>query len=123
VKQEIVRHGIKLSIKVSVVFRVLMITIFFSTDVSYVIRELKEREELRKFAGVVNVPSELQIYEFLSRFSKEQFMNCVLWILNTLSSSRKRYRACILVDFTDITLCLNWICRKSKKKLENREFK
>jgi len=92
-----------------------MIALFFSTDVSHVIRELKEREELHKFAGVVDVPSELQIYEFLSRFSKEQFMNCVRWILNTLSSGRKRYRACILVDFTDITSDLNWICRKSKK--------
>jgi len=97
------------------VFRVLMIDMFFSTDISYVIGELKERKKLRKFAGVVDVPSELQIYEFLSRFSKEQYMNCVLWILNTLSSSRKRYRACILVDSTNITLCLKWIRRKIAK--------
>jgi len=122
VKHEISRHGIKLSIKVSVGFRALMIAMFFSTDVSYVIRELKEKEELRKFAGVVDMHSELQIYEFLSRFLKEQFMNCVLWILNTLSSGRKRYRTCILVDPTDIILCLNWICRKNRKKLENMEF-
>jgi len=92
-----------------------MMVMFFSTDVSHVIRELKEREELHKFAGVVDVPSELQIYEFLSRFSKEQFMNCVRWILNTLSSGRKRYRACILVGFIDITICLNWIRRKIAK--------
>ncbi|MBM4241119.1 MAG: hypothetical protein FJ150_05605 [Euryarchaeota archaeon] len=31
---------------------------------------------------------------------------------------------CILVDFTDIQLDLNWICKKiNKKELENREFK
>jgi len=36
-----------------------MIPMLFSTDVSYVIRELKEEEELRKFSGVVNVPPEL----------------------------------------------------------------
>ena len=57
-----------------------MIALFFSTDVSYVIRELKEREELRRFAGVVDVPSEQQIYELLARFSNEQFINCVLRI-------------------------------------------
>jgi len=50
-------------------------------------------------------------------------MNCVLWILNALSSGRKRYRACILGDSTDITSDLNWIRRKISKKLENREFK
>jgi len=43
-------------------------------------------------------------------------MNCVLWILNSLSSSRKRYRACILVDSTDITSNLNWIRRKKQEK-------
>jgi len=42
-------------------------------------------------------------------------MKCVLWILNTLSSSRKRCRACILVDSTDITSDLNWIRRKIAK--------
>ena len=101
-----------------------MIALFFSEDISYVIRELKGREELRKFAGVEDVPSELQIYEFLSRFSEEQFMNCVLGILNTLSSGRKRCRTCVLVDSTDIQLDLNWIRKKiSKKKLKGREFK
>jgi len=123
VKHEIAKHGIKLAIKVSVIFRVIMMAMFFSTDISYAIMELKEMEELRKFEGVVDMPSELQIYEFLSRFSKEQYMNCVLRILNTLSSCRKRCRACILVDSTDITLCLNWICRKISKKLENMVFK
>jgi len=124
VKQEIARQGIKPAKNAGVVFRVLMIALFFSTDVSYVIRELKGREELRRFAGVVDVPSELQIYEFLSRFSEEQFANCILGILNTLSSVRKRCRACILVDSTAIVLDLNWIRRKiTKKKLEGREFK
>jgi hypothetical protein len=50
VKQEIAKQGIKPALKAGVVFRVLMIAMFFSEDVSYVIRELKEREELRKFA-------------------------------------------------------------------------
>jgi len=73
-------------------------------------------EEIRKFVGVADVLSELQIYEFLSRFSKEQFMNCVLWILNSLSSGRKCYRSCILKDSTDITSDLNWIRRKRQEK-------
>ena len=124
VKQEIARQGIKPALKAGVAFRILIISLFFSTDISYVIKELKSKEELRKFAGVVNVPSEWQIYEFLSRFSEEQFMNCVLGILNSLSSPRKRGKACILVDSTDIQLDLNWMRHKiSKKSLEDREFK
>jgi len=47
----------------------------------------------------------------------------MLWILNTLSSGRKRCHARILVDSTDITLCLNWIRKKNQKKLKNMEFK
>jgi len=59
VKHEIAKHGIKLSIKSGVVFRVLRIAMFFSKDGSYVIMKLKERKKLRKFAWVVDVPSEL----------------------------------------------------------------
>jgi len=103
---------------------VLMIALFFSTEISYVIRELKERDELRKFAGIEEVPSEIQIYEFLSRFREEQMMNSVLGILNTLSSPRGRGKAFILVDSTDIRLDLNWNKRKiTKKFLENLPYK
>jgi len=38
-------------------------------------------------------------------------------------SGRKRCRASILVDSTDIILCLNWIRRKISEKLENMVFK
>jgi len=75
----------------------MMVALFFSLEVSYVLRELKEREELRKFASIDDMPSESQLYEFLSRFSEEQIMNCVLGILNSLASHRKRGKAVILV--------------------------
>jgi len=44
-------------------FRVMIISMFFSVDVSYVLRELLEREELRKFAGVEDVPD--SFYRFM----------------------------------------------------------
>ena len=123
VKQEIAKQGIKPAAKAGVMFRVMMIALFFSLEVSYVLRELKEREQLRKFAGIDDVPSESQLYEFLSRFSEEQIMNCVLGILNSLTSHRKRGKAAILVDSTDIQLDLNWNKKKiTKKSLEDLPY-
>jgi len=43
--------------KAGIMFRVMIISMFFCCDVSYVLDELKAREELRKFAGVLDVPS------------------------------------------------------------------
>jgi hypothetical protein len=45
---------------------------FFSVDVSYVLRELNEREKLRKFVGVEDVPDVDSFYRFMSRFSETQ---------------------------------------------------
>ena len=56
VKQEIAKQGIKPANKAGIMFRVMLISMFFSVDVSYVLRELSEREELRKFVGVEDVP-------------------------------------------------------------------
>jgi hypothetical protein len=44
--------------------------------------------------------------------------------LNTISQPRRRNKAWIIVDSTDIQVDLNWFRRKiSKKYLENRPFK
>jgi hypothetical protein len=124
VKQEMAKQGIKPAFMAGTVFRVLMVAMFFQEDVSYVVSELKEREELRNFVKVVDVPSERQIYEFLARFTEEKFLECILGILNTISTPRGRGKTVILVDSTDIQLDLNWFRRRiTKKSLEDRDFK
>jgi len=53
-------------------FRVMIISMFFSVDVSYVLRELLREEELRKFIGVEDVPD--SFHSFMSRFSENQIL-------------------------------------------------
>jgi hypothetical protein len=116
VKQEIAKQGIKPARKAGIMYKVVIISLFFSKDISYVVSELKKREELRKFMGILDVPSEHQIYEFLGRFTEEQIMDCSLGILNTLCKPRKRGKAIIIVDSTDISVDLNSKLHKYTKK-------
>jgi len=70
------------------------------------------------------VPSDNELPRFLSQFSDDQFINLILMVLNTISQSKRRKKAWIVLDSTDIQLDLNWFRRKiTKKSLEEREFK
>jgi hypothetical protein len=95
---------------------VVIIALFFSKEISYVISELKKREEFRNFVGISDVPSEHQIYEFLSRFTEKQFMVAVLGILNSIC--KQRGKALIIVDSTNIQVDLNSKRRKITKKTQ-----
>ncbi|MDP3066488.1 MAG: hypothetical protein Q8N08_07100 [Methanobacteriaceae archaeon] len=104
--------------------KIVIIAIFFSRDVSFVLKELEELFELRKFVKIANIPSNDELSRFMSQFSDEQFINLILMVLNTIYQPRRRKEAWIIVDSTDIQLDLNWFRRKiSKKSLEKREFK
>jgi len=104
--------------------RITFIAMFFSQDIAYVVRELKQRKKLMNFAKIQEIPCERQIYRFLSRFSEEQFVSITLGILNSLCCRRGRNKIKIIVDSTDIKVDLNWFRRKiTKKDLENKEFK
>ncbi len=60
----------------------------------------------------------------MSQFTDKQFINLVLMILNTILQPKRRNKAFIIVDSTDIQVDLNWFRRKiSKKSLENKPFK
>jgi hypothetical protein len=54
VKQEMAKQGIEPV--AGVMFRIVLIAMFFSVEVSYVVEDLKRRSELRRFAHVVEIP-------------------------------------------------------------------
>ena len=56
------------------VIQVTMIALFFSEDLSYVVSELKKREETREFLHIEYVPDAAYISRFLSRFTEKQFL-------------------------------------------------
>lgn len=123
-RQEIAKQGIKPVNKATIMLKIVLISIYFSKDISYVLKESKNRPELRKFANIGQVPDDIELSRFISQFNDEQFINLVLMILNTISQPRRHRKAWIIVDSTDIRLDLNWLRRKiTKKSLEEREFK
>jgi hypothetical protein len=123
VKLVMARSGLTPVDKAGVYTKIVLIAMYFSQDIAYVIRELEARKELRDFASIPEVPGTMAVSKFLSRFTAEQFIEMVLQVLNSVCKNRKRDKT-VLADCTDITLDLNWFRRRIKKAdLEDREFK
>lgn len=106
------------------VLKIVITSMYFCLEISYVVREMENKKKLRKFMRIKSVPSEDEVYSIMSSFDPDQFINFIIVLLNNVCSRRKRGLNQIIIDSTDINLDLNWFKRKiSKKMLENREFK
>ena len=104
--------------------KIVITSMYFCLEISYVVRELKDKRKLRKFMRIKSVPSEDEVYGIMSSFDPDQFINFVIGLLNNVCSPRKKGLSHIIIDSTDIDLDLNWFKRKiSKKMLEKRQFK
>ena len=106
--------------------KIVLTSMFFSKNVSYVISELKTRENLRTFLKIEEVPEKTMLYRFLSRIGDGSFINVILriLILNKQCKKRRRGRAFIIIDSTDVQLDINYFRRRIKKEdLEDKEFK
>lgn len=64
---------------------------FFSCEISYAIKELKERESLRNFLKISLVPTEKEVYGILSKYEPQEFTAFVFEILNDLCPKRKKW--------------------------------
>ena len=123
VKQEMAKRGIVPVNLAGAMLKLVLIAMFYSKDISYVVEEAKRRKELRGFAHLGDIPEAQKIYRFLGKFSEEQFMDFVSGVLSTICAKRGR-EGMLVVDSTDITVDLNWFRRRIKKSdLEEREFK
>jgi hypothetical protein len=106
------------------ILKIVLTSMFFCLEISYIVRELEEKKKLRKFMRIKSVPSEDEVYSIMSSFDPDLFIDFIIVLLNNVCSCRKRGLNQIIIDSTDINLDLNWFKRKiSKKMLENREFK
>ena len=104
--------------------KIVITSMYFCLEISYVVRELEDKRKLRKFIRIKSVPSEDEVYSIMSSFDPDQFINFVIGLLNNVCSPRKKGLSHIIIDSTDIDLDLNWFKRKiSKKMLEKRQFK
>ena len=104
--------------------KIVLTSMFFSKNIAYVVSELKTREKLRTFLKIEEVPDKTMLYRFLSRMEEKSFVNVILRILNKQCRKRRRGRAFIIIDSTDVQLDINYFRRRIKKEdLEDKEFK
>jgi len=123
--QEVSKRGITPVPVVVTALKILLLSMFFSVDIAYAVRELETRRKLRRFIGVSEVPTADSLYRFLSRFEEDKFVSLITGLLNSCCSpGRRRERSTILIDGTAITLDLNWFRRTfTRKQLEEKEFR
>ena len=114
-RQEISKAKIRPVPKGVSVIQVTMIALFFSEEISYVVSELKRREELREFLQIEYVPNAAYVSRFLSRFTEKQFLQMVFGFLNSLCK-RRSSQDTLIIDSTDIQIDLNWFRKKISKK-------
>ncbi len=123
-KQELAKHGITPVSKAGTVMRILLISMFFVVDCTYVVEELRKRKALRIYAHIVEVPTPDEIYRFMNRLDEDRFVVLISGILNSVCSPSYRRRSrTILIDSTAITLDLNWFKRPyTKSYLMTRDY-
>ncbi|MBE8540065.1 transposase [Geoglobus acetivorans] len=107
------------------VLKIAITSMFFSIRISHVIREIRQRKELREFMEIreEDVPEESHIYAFLSKFSLNGFVNMILRTLNAITKRRAR-NSKLIVDCTDVSVDVNWFRRRVKQKdLQGKDYK
>lgn len=115
------RYGVKNRNNFLIYLKIFFIHIFFNYNISDVVNELNRSYKLRKFAGILEVPSESQVYEYLSRYDSETYCNIVNSILKKFFKPHKRRKNTYITDATpvecDINILRKYISPKHLKKL------
>ena len=115
------RYGVKNRNNFLIYLKIFFIHIFFNYNVSDVVNELNRSYKLRKFAGILEVPSESQVYEYLSRYDPETYCNIVNSILKKFFKPHKRRKNTYITDTTpvecDINILRKYISPEHLKKL------
>lgn len=115
------RNGIK-NIKMMVIcIKIYFTAMFFDYPLSKVIDEIKRSKRLKKFLKIKGkTPTADQVYEYLSRYSVNQYKQITYSMINVFSNKYKKYKKNIIIDATSISVDIKHINRHiSKEKLEN----
>ena len=115
------RNGIKNRNTFVIYLKIFFMHIFFNYNISDVVNELNRSSKLRKFAGISDVPSESQVYEYFSRYEPELYCNIVNSILRKFYIPKKTRKDTYIVDATpvecDINILSKYITKEHLKKL------
>ena len=115
------RYGVHNRSMFVICLKIFFMHVFFNYKISDVVNELNRSSKLRKFAGIFEVPSETQVYEYLSRYNPETYCNIVNSILKKFFKPRKTRKDVYIIDATpvecDINILRKYISPEHLKKL------
>ena len=115
------RYGITNRKQFVICLKIFFIHVFFNYRISDVVSELNRSSKLRKFAGILEVPNESQVYEYLSRYDPENYCNIVNSILKKFFKPHKTRKDIYITDATpvgcDINILRKYITPEHLKKL------
>lgn len=117
------RNGIKNIPMMVICIKIIFMASYFGYSVSKLIDEINRDNRLRKFIGIGGeVPKVSQVYEYISRYSSDKFVNIVNSLLKTCNKNyRKSYKKYI-VDSTAVECDINhvkqYISLEKLKKLK-----
>jgi len=100
--------------------KIIILAMFFELEISYAVSELNKRYELRKFLRIDDEVKLRSVYNFMSKFESEQFINFVFSILNVNAKKRRKKTSLLILDWTDISLDLNPF---RKRDLKDKPYK
>ncbi len=72
--------------------KIIFTVIFFNTNIEFVVSELNRDKKLQKFFQINEMPSALQISEFISRFHPDTFVKITKSILMQTKPIKKRVK-------------------------------
>ncbi|MDR3062630.1 MAG: hypothetical protein LBU40_00635 [Methanobrevibacter sp.] len=107
-QEELARNDFKSIKKHQMMFKLVLLSIFFQLDVSYVHNQVKDNENLRKFLNIDNLLSLKQTREIYSRNEDFKYLNLCLKNLNKMKFKKIRNIKHIILDSTSITLDLKF---------------
>jgi hypothetical protein len=123
-RQVLAQNGLKPINSVINLIKIRFISMFFEIDIKYVINEVNNSPELKKYWGFKYNLDYNNLAKLLSMFDSEQLLEFVLKFINKQFIPGKRGRKTIIVDATSIKLDIN-LDKKyyNEEELNEKNFK
>jgi hypothetical protein len=123
-KEELSRNDLTSIKNHQMMLKLVLLSIFFQLDLSYVYDQVKNREKLREFLGIGELLSLKQIREIYHRKNDSKYLELCLKTLNKMQFKNIRNIKTIILDSTSITLDLKFGGKfLSKQKLLIKDYK
>lgn len=123
-QQELARNGLNNIKNHQIMLKIILLSIFYQLDVSYVHNEIIGHSKLRKFLDIDEMLSLKQIREIYHRYDESKYLELALKTLNKMSFKEIRRIDTIILDSTSITLDLKFGGKYlSKQKLLTKDYK